>query len=63
MSRIAAGRTAAIGLALLALLACREEEQDRALGYQPGVYQGKEMPKLAPETRAALRARAENQDY
>jgi hypothetical protein len=63
MSDLAGGRTAAIGLALLALLACREEEQDRALGYQPGVYQGKAMPELDAETREALRARAENQDY
>jgi len=63
MSGIAGGRTAAIGLALLALLACREEEQDRTLGYQPGVYQGEAMPELDPETREALRARAENQSF
>ena len=63
MTRTAGSRTAAIAFALLLLLACREEEQGRKLGYQAGVYQGAEMPELDPETRDALRQRAQNQDF
>ena len=53
---------AVVGLALLALLACREDEQARALGYD-GVYRGEAMPEIDEATREALLERARLQDF
>lgn len=63
MSATAGKRTATIALALLALFACREEEQHRVLGFEQGVYQGGDMPEIDSATREALQARAQRQDY
>jgi len=54
---------ALLGLALVAGLttACREEEQDRVLLLEPGVYQGQEDSSLSEVTEAELRQRAKNQ--
>lgn len=38
--------------------ACREEEQNRILRHEPGVYQGREDAPLAPEQVDELRHRA-----
>ena len=38
--------------------ACREEEQDRMLLYEKGVYLGQPDTRLAEETREALRQRS-----
>ena len=49
----------ALGLAALVVLAgCREEEQGRIIGYEPGVYQGKADTPLSAETLDTLRSRA-----
>ena len=49
--------------AVLALIGCREEEQDRLLDYEPGVYQGGALPVLDGETRDDLRQRLDAQDF
>lgn len=50
-------------LALLLTGGCREEEQGRALGFEPGVYQGGSMPEIDGDMRAGLRERVANQDF
>lgn len=52
-----------IGLALVAtaLSGCREEEQDRVLLLEPGVYQGQEDSALSEATEEELRQRTRNQ--
>ncbi len=54
---------ALLGLVLVAGLTtgCREEEQDRVLLLEPGVYQGKEDSPLSEATEEELRQRARNQ--
>ncbi len=42
----------------LALTACREDEQNRILSYEPGTYLGQPDSALSESTREALRARA-----
>jgi len=56
-------RLLAVGVAVLALAGCREEEQSRPIQIEKGVYQGPEMPEIDDETREALRARAQNQNF
>ena len=46
---------------VVALSACREEEQGRSLGYEKGIYQGAVDEGLDPATREALRQRIRNQ--
>jgi len=50
-------------LAILVIGGCREDEQGRALGFEPGVYQGEAMPEIDGEIRAGLRERVANQDF
>ncbi len=50
-------------VAVLALIGCREEEQDRVVDYQPGVYQGGAMAVLDDQTRDELRQRLDAQDF
>ncbi len=50
-------------LAILVIGGCREDEQGRVLGFQPGVYQGEAMPEIDGEIRAGLRERVANQDF
>lgn len=57
-----AGWIAALIL-VTALAACREEEQDRLLSHEPGVYRGGAMPALTDENRATLQERAQNQNF
>ncbi|MEJ1995599.1 MAG: hypothetical protein P8X75_10370 [Limibacillus sp.] len=54
---------ALLGLVLVAGLTtgCREEEQDRVLLLEPGVYQGKPDSPLSEATEEELRQRARNQ--
>ncbi len=54
---------ALVGLALIAGLTtgCREEEQDRVLLLEPGVYKGQEDNALSEENMEQLRSRAQNQ--
>jgi hypothetical protein len=60
--RTALALLALIG-ALAALQGCREEEQDRILFHEPGVFQGDKDPAL-PEARVdQLRGRARQQGY
>ncbi|MEK9673385.1 MAG: hypothetical protein VW268_12940 [Rhodospirillaceae bacterium] len=47
-----------VALAALALTACRAEEQNRMVRYEPGVYKGKADTHLTDENLDALRARA-----
>ena len=58
-----AGRTIAIVLMAVALIGCREDEQNRPLSYEPGVYQGGAVPVITDETRVSLRERAQNQAF
>ncbi len=46
---------------VVALGACREEEQGRSLAYEKGTYQGAVDQGLDPATREALRHRIRNQ--
>lgn len=48
---------------VLLLGGCREEEQGRALGFEPGVYQGGAMPEIDGDVRAGLRERVSEQDF
>lgn len=48
---------------VLALIGCRDEEQDRLVEYQPGVYQGGAMAALDDATRDDLRQRLDAQDF
>lgn len=50
-----------IALAVLALGACRAEEQGRVFEFEPGVYKGKADQKIPEEVLAAARARAAKQ--
>jgi len=67
--RLTAGRTgykltliaAVIGLA--ALGGCREEEENRALKTQKGVYEGPSDTALTPEQQRSLRQRGMNQRF
>ena len=52
-----------MAVAVLALIGCREEEQDRLVDYQPGVYQGGAMAALDDQTRDDLRQRLDAQDF
>lgn len=45
----------------LTLAACREEERDRVLTYEPGDYRGASDQPLTEQQVDALRARAANQ--
>ena len=47
----------------LALVACREQEQDRPLSHTPGVYQGVEDQTLTNEEVRALQQRANSQNF
>jgi len=60
---LAALRTVLLIALVLALGACREEEQNREVHFQKGHYAGPAMPKLNGDTRRALRERARHQDY
>ena len=54
----------ALGLMLsLAVGACREEEQDRILIQQKGVYQGQADSPLSEEQLRELRFRASQQNF
>lgn len=53
---------AAAGLAL-ALSACRENEQDRPLTFEKGVYGGKPDQALSEEKRDELRGRTHIQQF
>ena len=50
-------------LSVLVLGACREEEQDRVLMQQKGVYQGQEDQPLTEEQLRELRFRASHQNF
>ncbi|MEQ8818461.1 MAG: hypothetical protein RLO51_10570 [Thalassobaculum sp.] len=50
-------------VALVALAGCREDEQDRPLSYDKGVYQGKADDALPEGTSDVLRQRAQHQSY
>lgn len=50
-------------LAVAALAGCREQEQDRPLTYEKGVYQGQPDDALADDTLETLRQRAQRQSY
>ena len=56
------GLTIAI-VVVLALQACREDEQGRPLLYHKGTYQGPSEPPLDEHKVEELRARAERQKY
>lgn len=47
----------------LGIQGCREDEQDRVLLYEPGVYQGAPDEALAEETVRELRGRARGQRF
>jgi hypothetical protein len=49
--------------ALSALQGCREDEQDRVLFYEPGVYKGEADPPLSDADVDELRQRARQQGY
>jgi len=55
----------ALGLAALAfaLSACREDEQNRPLAYEKGVYQGAEDEQLTEEDRRVLQQRGSLQGF
>lgn len=55
-------RVALLGV-LIAIQGCREDEQDRVLLFEPGVYQGQEDPPLAEERVNELRSRARQQQF
>jgi hypothetical protein len=44
--------------AVLALAGCREEEQGRRLGFEPGVYKGEKLPALTDNQLRALQDRS-----
>ncbi len=46
-----------------ALGGCREEEQNRVLLYNKGVYAGKADTPLSPEALRAIRQRSRHQSY
>ncbi len=50
-------------LSILVLGACREEEQDRILMQQKGVYQGQADQPLSEEQLRELRFRASQQNF
>ena len=50
-------------VAALALAACREEEQDRALQFEKGVYLGSPTSELDEDTRADLLTRLDQQNF
>jgi hypothetical protein len=54
---------AALGLAALALGACREEEQDRILRFKPGVYLGPQQAPVPADKKQALVERAKTQQF
>ena len=60
-----AGRPALIAaaVAILALAGCREDEQDRTLRYDKGIYSGTPMPEITDDTRDTLRDRAQAQAF
>ncbi len=60
MGRLALSLTA---LSILVLGACREEEQDRILMQQKGVYQGQADEPLSEEQLRELRFRASQQNF
>ena len=47
---------------VLTLGACREEEQNRRLTYEPGVYKGKADTPISAEAKRALRTRVLHQN-
>lgn len=49
--------------ALLLTQGCREEEQDRILVHEKGVYQGQEDRPLDPERLQELRSRTSGQKF
>ena len=53
----------ALIMSVLAIGGCREDEQGRALGFEPGVYQGGDMPEIDGDVRAGLRERVAEQDF
>ena len=59
------GRFAAAGATVVILLAalggCREEEQNRPLQFEKGVYSGAQDEALSEEARDALRGRVREQ--
>lgn len=56
-------RLTVLGLVAAAVLvsACDENEQDRVLYHEKGVYQGRADTPISPETADELRARARRQ--
>jgi hypothetical protein len=50
-------------LLVLAVQACRRDEQSRPLLYHKGSYQGQTEPPLSEQTVEQLRSRAENQKF
>ena len=52
-----------IGLGLLVVQGCREEEQDRVLLHEKGVYQGERDDGLSADQLDDLRERARIQSY
>jgi hypothetical protein len=64
---VATMRAAVVLLALIgalsALQGCREDEQDRVLFHEPGVYKGESDPALSDAQVDDLRQRARRQSY
>lgn len=52
-----------LALVGLALAGCREEERDRILAYDKGVYLGKPDQRLEPAQIEVLRYRADDQRF
>jgi len=48
-------------LLVMGLAGCREEEADRPVSFEPGVYKGQQDQKLTDENRKALMRRGELQ--
>ena len=61
MARMAA--VAALGVATVTVAGCREDEQDRVLMFDKGVYLGEPDQALADDAMGDLRRRAENQGF
>ena len=57
------GKWSRAAFCVVALVACREEEQGRVTERMAGVYLGSAMPGLDDATRSGLRDRLANQDF
>lgn len=57
------GKWSMAAICVVALVACREEEQGRVTEHMAGVYLGPAMPGIDDATRDGLRDRLANQDF